>query len=129
MLLEKIQTGYPAYAIEYINQLSKKGTTPLDGAYELNDSNPVKKEIIRLIRAAGGKSFNRDASGKFVGDGKGDLHSYEYVYASYKRKYPNGFKDKAICNIRYTGSIGGFHPYFYHFEETSFVPVFEYNTR
>ena len=89
ILLEKIQTGYPAYAIEYINQLSKKGITPLDGAYELNDSNPVKKEIIRLIRAAGGKSFNRDASGKFVGDGKGDLHSYEYVYASYKRKYPN----------------------------------------
>tara|TARA_Y100000817_G_scaffold294098_1_gene267670 strand:- start:1722 stop:4604 length:2883 start_codon:yes stop_codon:yes gene_type:complete len=101
MLLEKIQTEYPAYAIEYINQLSKKGITPLDAAYELNDSNPVKKEIIRLIRAAGGKSFNRDASGKFVGDGKGDLHSYEYVYASYKRKYPNS--DPLIVAIEQGG--------------------------
>ena len=48
------------------------GRTPLDQAY-FNGS-PIKQKIIDLIRSKGGKANCRDANGRVVGPGNGDLN-------------------------------------------------------
>ena len=56
-----------------INKKNIVGETPLDRAYFYNRS-PIKQEIIALIRSKGGKANYHDATGRWVGDGNGDLN-------------------------------------------------------
>ena len=46
-----------------INQKNKYGDTPLDYAYEYNNS-PIKNEIVSLLRKYGGKANCYDKNGK-----------------------------------------------------------------
>ena len=55
-----------------INQQTNGGYTPLDYAYEYNQS--IKNDIVSLLRKYGGKANLYDKNGKFVGKGKGDLN-------------------------------------------------------
>ena len=52
---------------------NKYGYTPLDCAYEFNNS-PIKNEIVSLLRKYGGKANEYDKNGNEVGKGKGDLN-------------------------------------------------------
>merc|ERR1711907_600261 len=56
-----------------INQKEKYGFTPLDYAYEYNNS-PIKNEIVSLLRKYGGKANCFDKNGNEVEKGKGDLN-------------------------------------------------------
>ena len=56
-----------------INKKSRAGYTPLDLAYYNND-NPLRQEIIALIRSKGGKANCFDQNGRSVGRGNGDLN-------------------------------------------------------
>ena len=56
-----------------INQKNNVWNTPLDYAYEYNDS-PIKNEIVSLLRKYGGKANKYDKNGNKVGEGKGDLN-------------------------------------------------------
>ena len=59
-----------------LNSINKKdwgGSTPLDYAYEYNDS-PLRQEIIALLRLKGGKANYHDENGRYVGYGNGDLN-------------------------------------------------------
>ena len=59
--------------LDSINKKDGEGYTPLDFAYYNND-NPLRQEIITLIRSKGGKANCYDENGRRVGDGNGDLN-------------------------------------------------------
>ena len=69
-LIDVLLTHMP---LNSINKKTSGGYTPLDKAYEYNDS-PIKQEIIALLRSKGGKANFHDAHGRFAGDGNGDLN-------------------------------------------------------
>ena len=58
-----------------LNSINKKGwgETPLDYAYFYNH-NPLRQEIIALLRLKGGKANYYDENGRNVGEGNGDLN-------------------------------------------------------
>ena len=58
-----------------LDSINKKGggVTPLDRAYRHND-NPLRQEIIALLRSKGGKANYFDENGRRVGRGNGDLN-------------------------------------------------------
>ena len=56
-----------------INQKNNYGSTPLDYAYEFNNS-PIKNEIVSLLRKYGGKANWFDKNGNEVGYNEGDLN-------------------------------------------------------
>eukprot|EP00942_MAST-04A_sp_MAST-4A-sp1_P013715 g13715.t1 len=58
-----------------LDSINKKGGifTPLDAAY-LNNDNPLRQEIIALLRSKGGKANWHDENGRNVGSGNGDLN-------------------------------------------------------
>ena len=58
--------------LDSINKISR-GYTPLDYAY-YNHRNPIRQEIIALLRSKGGKSNYHDENGRNVGRGNGDLN-------------------------------------------------------
>ena len=60
-------------SLESINKKEGVGCTPLDFAYEHNDS-PLRQEIIALLRSKGGKANCHDENGRRVGRGNGDLN-------------------------------------------------------
>ena len=60
-------------SIDSINMKDSWGKTPLDCAYEDNNS-PIQQEIIDLIRLKGGKANCHDANGNEVEDDEGDLN-------------------------------------------------------
>ena len=60
-------------SLDSINKKNTWGGTPLDFAYECNDS-PIQQKIIDLIRSKGGKANCHDENGRRVGDGNGDLN-------------------------------------------------------
>ena len=55
-------------SLNSINKKTSGGYTPLDKAYEYNDS-PIKQEIIALLRSKGGKANYFDANGRRVARG------------------------------------------------------------
>ena len=55
-----------------INNKDKWGFTPLDCAYW--NKNPLRQEIIALLRSKGGKANYYDENGRNVGRGNGDLN-------------------------------------------------------
>jgi len=59
-------------SLDSINK-KRKGYTPLDWAYA-SDRNPLRQEIIALIRSKGGKANYYDENGRYVGRGNGDLN-------------------------------------------------------
>eukprot|EP00942_MAST-04A_sp_MAST-4A-sp1_P007008 g7008.t1 len=58
-----------------LDSINKKGEgqTPLDYAYH-NITNPLRQEIIALLRSKGGKANYHDENGRNVGEGNGDLN-------------------------------------------------------
>ena len=63
-------------SLESINKIWQfQGMTPLDCAYDYNDS-PIKNDIVQLIRQHGGKANCYDRNGVNVGKGKGDLFQF-----------------------------------------------------
>ena len=60
--------------LDSINKKTSGGrSTPLDNAY-FNNDNPLRQEIIALLRSKGGKANRYDANGRNVGRGNGDLN-------------------------------------------------------
>ena len=59
--------------LDSVNKKNWRGWTPLDRAYYNND-NPLRQEIIALLRSKGGKANNYDENGRLVGRGNGDLN-------------------------------------------------------
>ena len=59
--------------LDSINKKDRGGSTPLDYAYDDNDS-PIRQEIIALLRSKGGKANCYDENGRRVGEGNGDLN-------------------------------------------------------
>ena len=70
---ELIQLLLTHMSLNSINKKDWDGGTPLDCAYRWND-NPLRQEIIALIRSKGGKANRHDANGRYVGEGNGDLN-------------------------------------------------------
>ncbi len=60
-------------SLDSINKKDGEGDTPLDCAYQNNDS-PIQQEIIALLRLKGGKANYHDENGNEVGHGNGDLN-------------------------------------------------------
>ena len=56
-----------------INKKNEWGRTPLDNIYR-NNRNPLRQEIIALLRSKGGKANYYDENGRDVGHGHGDLN-------------------------------------------------------
>ena len=56
-------------SLDSINKKTRRGSTPLDFAYDHNRS-PIRQEIIALLRLKGGKANFHDAHGRFAGEGK-----------------------------------------------------------
>jgi len=69
-LIELLLTHMP---LDSINMKTSGGATPLDDAYDFNDS-PIRQEIIALLRSKGGKANYFDENGRDVGEGNGDLN-------------------------------------------------------
>lgn len=64
---------------KFINRLNTDKKTPLDIAYQLNESD-IKNDIVTLLRKYGGKANWYDNDGSFKGKGKGYLNDlYENV--------------------------------------------------
>eukprot|EP00942_MAST-04A_sp_MAST-4A-sp1_P001108 g1108.t1 len=59
--------------LDNINKKNRWGSTPLDFAYEYNNS-PIRQDIIALLRLKGGKANYYDENGRSVGEGNGDLN-------------------------------------------------------
>ena len=59
--------------LDSVNKKNRWGSTPLDDAYDHNDS-PIRQEIIALLRLKGGKANCFDENGRNVGRGNGDLN-------------------------------------------------------
>ena len=59
--------------LDSINKKNRWGDTPLDRAYAYN-YNPIRQEIIALLRSKGGKANRYDVNGRYVGEGNGDLN-------------------------------------------------------
>ena len=70
---ELIQLLLTHMSLDSINKKDRWGRTPLDLAYDNNDS-PLRQEIIALLRSKGGKANRYDANGRNVGGGNGDLN-------------------------------------------------------
>ena len=64
---------------DYINQKNKWDRTPLDFVHVRNikfaKQNDVQTDMILLLQNYGGKSNAYSKTGKYVGDGNGDLNS------------------------------------------------------
>jgi ankyrin repeat protein len=60
-------------SLNSINKESRGGWTPLDRAYDDNDS-PIRQDIIALIRSKDGKANCHDENGNEVEEGEGDLN-------------------------------------------------------
>ena len=60
-------------SLDSINKKSRGGYTPLDYAYKRND-NPIRQEVIALLRSKGAKANCFDENGRHVGRGNGDLN-------------------------------------------------------
>ena len=59
--------------LDSINKKNRRGNTPLDCAYDDSD-NPIRQEMILLLRLKGGKANFHDENGRNVGEGNGDLN-------------------------------------------------------
>ena len=70
---EMIQLLLTHMTLDSINKKQFGGDTPLDFAYNNNDS-PLRQEIIALLRSKGGKANKHDGNGRYVGRGNGDLN-------------------------------------------------------
>eukprot|EP00944_MAST-04C_sp_MAST-4C-sp1_P000472 g472.t1 len=69
-ILQWLIDNYNGDIKEIINHQNNHGQTPLDYAYQVNDS-PIRNDIVSLLRKYGGKAHFYDKNGKF---GKGDLN-------------------------------------------------------
>jgi hypothetical protein len=70
---EMIQLLLTHMTLNSINKKNWGGATPLDCAYFAND-NPIRQEMIALLRSKGGKANYHDENGRNVGEGNGDLN-------------------------------------------------------
>ena len=74
MNTELIELLLTHMTLDSINKKEDRdGETPLDYAYDCNDS-PLRQEIIALLRSKGGKANRYDENGRDVGEGNGDLN-------------------------------------------------------
>ena len=70
---ELIQLLLTNMSLNSINKKHRGRYTPLDNAYDKNDT-PLRQEIIALLHSKGGKANCYDANGRMVGKGNGDLN-------------------------------------------------------